>query len=183
MAICSSFSFNQSVLWLSLDLPTDRAEDVMRDCGGRAAVKTAGGEAGAYPGRHAADPQLQLHPSLLIHHPRPRQHDRRRFLFIIIQLVLINIKLKVNGKRLNSTPHPLKSFIFLSQQTNCIVTFFRFSDWSWWGCCCQDREVSEWWLGDNWQHFYRQTRTWGSRAELSCRYYISEELSTIHVCD
>ena len=97
MAICSSFSFNQSVLWLSLDLPTDRAEDVMRDCGGRAAVESAGGEAGAHPGRHAADPRLQLHPRLLIHQPRPWQHDRRRFLFIIIQLVLINIKLKVNG--------------------------------------------------------------------------------------
>ena len=95
MAICSSFSFNQSVLFL--DLPTDRAEDVMRDCGGRAAVETAGGEAGAHPGRHAADPRPQLRPRLLIRHPRPRQHDRRRFLFIIIQLVLINIKLKVKG--------------------------------------------------------------------------------------
>ena len=64
---------------------------------GRALVESAGGEAGAHPGRHAADPRLQLHPRLLIHQPRPRQHDRRRFLFIIIQLVLINIKLKVNG--------------------------------------------------------------------------------------
>ena len=80
-----------------LDLQTDRAEDVMRDCGGRAAVESAGGEAGAHPGRHAADPRLQLRPRLLIRHPRPRQHDRRRFLFIIIQLVLINIKLKVNS--------------------------------------------------------------------------------------
>ena len=170
MAICSSFSFNQSVLWLFSDLPTDRAEDVMRDCGGRAAVETAGGEAGAHPG-HAADPRPQLRPRLLIHHPRPRQHDRRRFLFIIIQLVLINIKLKVNRKRLNSTPHPLKSFIFLSQQTNCIVTFCRFSIWSWWGGCCQDQEVSEW-TGDTWQHSYRHTRTRRSRAELSYSYYI-----------
>ena len=77
-------------------MPTDRAEDVMRDCGGRAAVETASGEAGAHPG-HAADPRPQLRPRLLIRHPRPRQHDRRRFLFIIIQLVLINIKLKVNS--------------------------------------------------------------------------------------
>ena len=97
MAICLSFSFNkQTVLWLSLDFPTDRAEDVMRDCGVGAAVETAGGEAGSYPGQ-AADPRPQLRPRLLIHHPRPRQHDRRRFLFIIIQLVLINIKLKVNS--------------------------------------------------------------------------------------
>ena len=98
----------------------------MRDCGGRAAVETAGGEAGAHPG-HAADPRPQLRPRLLIRHPRPRQHDRRRFLFIIIQLVLINIKLKGNGKRLNSTPHPLKSFIFLSQQTNCTVIILDFT--------------------------------------------------------
>ena len=77
-------------------MPTYRAEDVMRDCGGRAAVETAGGEAGAHP-EHAADPRLQLRPRLLIRHPRPRQHDRRRFLFIILQLVLINIKFKVNS--------------------------------------------------------------------------------------
>ena len=62
-------------------------------------------------------------------------------------------------------------FIFLSQQTNCIVTTFRFSDWSWWGRCCQDREVSEW-LGDKWQHSYRHTRSRRSQAEPSCRYYI-----------
>ena len=47
----------------------------------------------------------QLRPCLLIRHPYPRQHDRCRFLFIIIQI----IKLKVNSERLKSTPHPLKS--------------------------------------------------------------------------